>query len=144
MRQTCSVPPSSQAATFGAWRPRLVPAIGVLIWLAAVTAPTWAQTDSPTDGTTQNASTPRDTFFEHSDTAKWWVSGQANIVFQAHGGFYAAYSGPNSLQNTAEHATSRVLTLFTGYQFTPNSMLYLDVEEAGWGGISGTPCGSSK
>jgi len=109
----------------------------VLIWLAAVTAPTWAQTDSPTDGTTQNASTPRDTFFEHSDTAKWWVSGQANIVFQAHGGFYAAYSGPNSLQNTAEHATSRVLTLFTGYQFTPNSMFYLDVEEAGWGGISG-------
>jgi len=111
--------------------------MGVLIWLVAVTAPARAQTDSPTDGTTQSASAPRDTFFEHSDTAKWWVSGQANIVFQAHGGFYAAYSGPNSLQNTAEHATSRVLTLFTGYQFTPNSMLYLDVEEAGWGGISG-------
>ena len=111
--------------------------IGVLIWLAALTAPTWAQTDSPTDGTTQDASTPRDTFFEHSNTAKWWVSGQANFVFQAHGDFYAAYSGTNSLKNTAEHATSRVLTLFTGYEFTPNSMLYLDVEEAGWGGISG-------
>ena len=30
-----------------------------------------------------------------------------------------------------------MLTLFTGYEFTPNSVLYLDVEEAGWGGISG-------
>jgi len=28
---------------------------------------------------------PRDTFFEHSDTTKWWISGQANFVFQAHG-----------------------------------------------------------
>ena len=84
-----------------------------------------------------DAPAPRDTFFEHSNTAKWWVSGQANFVFQAHGDFYAAYSGPNSLKDTSEHATSRVLTLFTGYEFTPNSILYLDVEEAGWGGISG-------
>jgi len=77
------------------------------------------------------------TFFEHSNTAKWWISGQANFIFQAHGDFYAAYSGQNSLKNTAEQAISRVLTLFTGYEFTPNSVIYLDVEEAGWGGISG-------
>jgi high affinity Mn2+ porin len=82
-------------------------------------------------------SKPRDTFFEHSDTAKWWISGQANFVFQAHGGFYALYSGPNSLKNTPENAISRVLTLYTGYEVTPNTAVYLDVEEAGWGGISG-------
>ena len=82
-------------------------------------------------------SKPRDTFFEHSDKTKWWISGQANLVFQAHGNFYALYSGPNSLKNTGEHATSRVLTLYTGYEFTPNTAVYLDVEEAGWGGISG-------
>src|SRR6516164_6523306 len=58
------------------------------------------------------------TFFEHSNTARWWISGQANFVFQAHGDFYAAYSGTNSLKNTAEHATSRVLTFFSGYEFT--------------------------
>jgi high affinity Mn2+ porin len=80
--------------------------------------------------------TPRDTFFEHSDTAKWWISGQANFVFQAHGDFYAQYSGTNSFQNIAEHATSRVLTLYTGYEFTPNTAVYLDVEETGGAGLS--------
>jgi len=77
------------------------------------------------------------TFFEHSQTTRWWVSGQANIVFQAHGDFYAQYSGPNSLKNHREHATSRVVTLFTGFEFTPHTIGYFDVEEAGWGGISG-------
>jgi hypothetical protein len=76
------------------------------------------------------------TFFEHSNTARWWISGQANFVFQAHGDFYAAYSGTNSLKNNSEHAISRVLTLFTGYEFTPNSVIYLDVEETGGDGIS--------
>ncbi len=110
---------------------------GRLICLAALAITIWAQ-DVPTASSAPAASsTTPDTFFEHSDTSKWWVSGQANFVFQAHGDFYAAYSGPNSLKDTSEHATSRVLTLFTGYEFTPHSILYLDVEEAGWGGISG-------
>ncbi len=82
-------------------------------------------------------SKPRDTFFEHPDNTKWWISGQANFVFQAHGDFYAQYSGPNSLKNTSEEAISRVLTLYTGYELTRNTAVYLDVEEAGWGGISG-------
>ena len=30
-----------------------------------------------------------------------------------------------------------MLTFFSGYEFTPNTMAYLDVEESGWGGISG-------
>ncbi len=108
-----------------------------LICFAALASAAWAQDAPVIDVGVPDAPTPRDTFFEHSDTAKWWVSGQANFVFQAHGDFYAAYSGQNSLKDTSEHATSRVLTLFTGYEFTPNSILYLDVEEAGWGGISG-------
>jgi high affinity Mn2+ porin len=80
---------------------------------------------------------PPSTFFEHSQTAKWWISGQANIIFQAHGDFYAKYSGPNSFKDTAEHATSRVLTLFMGYEFTPNTQAIFDVEESGWSGLSG-------
>ena len=80
---------------------------------------------------------PKATFFEHSQTAKWWLSGQANFIFQAHGDFYALYSGPNSLKNYSEHATSRVLTFFSGYEFNPNTIGYLDIEESGWGGISG-------
>ena len=76
------------------------------------------------------------TFFEHSQTSKWWFSGQANIVFQAHGDFYAQYSGTNSLHNKAETATSRVLTFFSGYEFNPNTVAYLDVEESGGKGLS--------
>ena len=38
------------------------------------------------------------TIFPHSQTARWWVSGQSNIVLQAHPDFRSPYSGPNSLQ----------------------------------------------
>jgi len=79
----------------------------------------------------------RDTFLPHPDNSKWWVSGQANFIFQAHGNFYAQYSGPNSFKNTPENAISRVLTLYTGYELTPTTAVYFDLEEAGWGGISG-------
>jgi high affinity Mn2+ porin len=93
--------------------------------------------DGPTgDAPQAPASDPKATFFEHSQTSKWWFSGQANIVFQAHGDFYALYSGANSLHNKAETATSRVLTFFSGYEFNPNTMAYLDVEESGGKGLS--------
>ena len=77
-----------------------------------------------------------DTFFDHSQTAKWWISGQANFIFQANGDFYAQYSGPHSFNNHADNALSRVLTLFTAYEFTPKSQVYLDVEESGGSGLS--------
>ncbi len=109
----------------------------VTLALAALVASSFAQ-DIPAAADTQPpAPDPEATFFEHPPTSKWWFSGQANFVFQAHGDFYAQYSGPNSLKNYGEHATSRVLTFFSGYEFSPNTMAYLDVEEAGWGGISG-------
>ena len=136
MKQACSIRQNSCVATVGLWQSHSVHAFAALVCLAVLAAGGWAQ-DAPANSDTPDAPTPRDTFFEHSNTAKWWVSGQANFVFQEHGDFYAAYSGTNSLHDTSEHATSRVLTLFTGYEFTPNSILYLDVEEAGWGGISG-------
>src|SRR5215467_7676480 len=74
--------------------------------------------------------------FEHSSTAPWWISGQINIVFQAHAGFHALYSGPNSLSPEAEHATSRVLTLYTGYQLGEHTEALFDLESAGGRGIS--------
>jgi len=105
--------------------------------LVVIAAPLRAQDATNTTPDAPQPSPVPATFFEHSNTARWWISGQANFIFQAHGDFYAAYSGQNSLKNTSEQAISRVLTLFTGYEFTPNSVIYLDVEEAGWGGISG-------
>jgi len=113
----------------------MVRTVGPLVCLAALAVAAWAQTDSA-EASAQDASAPRDTFFEHSNTAKWWVSGQANFIFQAHADFYAQYSGTNSFTNPGEHALSRVMTLFTGYEFTPRTALYFDEEEAGGGGLS--------
>ena len=76
------------------------------------------------------------TLFPHSETSRWWVSGQGNIVFQWHPSFPAAYSGPNSLRHKAESATSKVYTLYLGYQLTSTTEVFLDMESAGGHGIS--------
>ena len=77
-----------------------------------------------------------DTSTNASFWSRFWISGQANFIRQQHGNFYAQYSGPNSLSPHAEHATSRVLTLYTGFQITQNLEILADVEEAGGGGLS--------
>jgi hypothetical protein len=65
-----------------------------------------------------------------------WISGQANFIRQQHGSFPAEYSGPNSLKRDSEHDTSRVLTLYTGFQITSNLEILADVESAGGAGLS--------
>ena len=67
---------------------------------------------------------------------RFWISGQANFIRQQQPSFPAAYSGPNSLRNTAEHDTSRVLTLYMGFQITRNLDILCDVESAGGNGLS--------
>src|SRR6202042_317799 len=46
------------------------------------------------------------------------------------------YSGPNSFTPGKEHATSRVETLYTGFQITPRLEILADVESAGGAGLS--------
>ena len=108
---------------------------GLLVFAALLSA---AQDTPPVETPQPDAQSPAtpDTIFEHSQTAKWWISGQANFIFQANGDFYARYSGTNSFKNVGENALSRVLTLFTAYQFTPNSQVYFDIEESGGSGLS--------
>ena len=91
-----------------------------------------------TDGQQSEPSSdkPAVTMFDHSQTSRFWVSGQANFIFQWHGGFPAKYSGPNSLNAFAENATSRVFTVFTGVMLNPTTELLADVESAGGHGIS--------
>ncbi|HUO59234.1 MAG TPA: hypothetical protein VMU24_01110, partial [Candidatus Acidoferrales bacterium] len=93
-----------------------------------------AQPGSPAPETEQEEAPV--TIFPHSDTAPWWVSGQVNVIFQAHGDFPAKYSGPNSFQNSGQSATSRVLTLYLGFQPVKGQEFLLDVEEAGGHGLS--------
>lgn len=74
--------------------------------------------------------------FPHSQTARWWVSGQDNIISQWHPSFDAKYSGANSFQTRAEHAVSNVATLFTGLQLTSTTEIFMHFEAAAGGGLS--------
>lgn len=78
---------------------------------------------------------PLVTIFPHPE-GRFWISGQANFIFQGHGGFPALYSGPNGLRSTSEHALSRVFTLYTGVEVRWGTELLFDVESTGGRGIS--------
>ena len=65
-----------------------------------------------------------------------WLSFQGNFIRQQHTTFNAPYSGPNSFLPGAEHATSRIETLYTGLEITKNLEILCDVESAGGGGLS--------
>jgi high affinity Mn2+ porin len=80
------------------------------------------------------------TVFAHSNTARYWISGQANVILQWHPRFPAKYSGPNSLTAPAQSATTHILTLYTGYELTHTTEVFADVEYATGGGI-GTALG---
>ncbi len=73
---------------------------------------------------------------EESFWNRFWVSGQANFIRQQNPAFDAKYSGPNSFGPDQEHATSRVLTLYTGFQITRKLEILCDVESAGGAGLS--------
>lgn len=76
------------------------------------------------------------TFFPHSESGRYWVSGQINFIFQWHPRFHALYTGANSLRPEAEHALSRLFTLYTGYQLTKNTEIFFAPESTGGHGIS--------
>jgi high affinity Mn2+ porin len=78
----------------------------------------------------------RATIFPHSDHTWWWLSGQVNIIEQAHATFTSPYEGENSLRASAEHAMSRVWTIYTGAQIGPRTELLFDIESAGGRGMS--------
>ena len=85
-------------------------------------------------GADPNPSDPA-ALFPHSDTSRYWISGQANIVLQWHPSFPAQYSGPNSLSAPAQSATTHILTLYTGYELSHTTEVFADVEYATGGGI---------
>jgi high affinity Mn2+ porin len=72
----------------------------------------------------------------HFKSTRFWLSGQANFIFQTHPDFYAAYSGPHSLSPDYEKATSRVLTLYTGFRVNNSTEFLVDPEEAGGAALS--------
>jgi high affinity Mn2+ porin len=95
---------------------------------AAQQAETGSLVDSPGEAT--------EAMFPHFKDTRFWLSGQANFIFQTHPPFHAAYSGPNSLSPNYEKATSRVLTLYTGVRLNNSTELLIDIEEAGGAALS--------
>jgi high affinity Mn2+ porin len=118
--------------------------LSVLLLSLALSRWAYAQDSVPDKPAAQTAAPAPDdsasedtlTMFPHSETSRYWISGQANIVLQWHPAFPAKYSGPNSLRSHAENATSKIYTLFLGYALTNNTEVFLDMESAEGHGIS--------
>ena len=92
---------------------------------------------APSDSSTAGSSDSDPlTLFPHSNTSRYWISGQANVVLQWHGRFPAQYTGANSLRPEPENGTSKVYTLYLGYELTPTTEVFLDMESAGGHGLS--------
>jgi hypothetical protein len=66
--------------------------------------------------------------------SRFWLYFQANFIRQQHPSFPSKYSGPNSFQPGAEHATSRVETLYSGFRITKRLEILADFEGAGESG----------
>ncbi len=80
------------------------------------------------------------TMAPHAEDSLYWISGQANIIFQGRLPFHSAYQGANSFRNSAEDKTSLVGTLFAAVR-PSRSVRYatdfiLDFESAGGRGLS--------
>jgi hypothetical protein len=92
-----------------------------------------------TEGVPDSPSAPDDpveSMFPGFRNKRFWLSGQANFIFQTHPSFHAVYSGKNSLSPNYEKATSRVLTLYTGVRLNSSTELLVDIEEAGGAALS--------
>lgn len=90
----------------------------------------------PPDPASEPADESVATMFPHGEWDKWWLSGQANFITQWHPSFYSPYQGPHSLTPEAQDATSRVLTLYTGWKPTRTTEFLCDVQETGGNGLA--------
>ena len=80
------------------------------------------------------------TMFPHPEGGTYWISGQANVIFQGRLPFHSPYEGPNSFLGSAEYKTSLLGTLFTAVRpwksIRYQNDLILNVESSGGRGLS--------
>jgi high affinity Mn2+ porin len=114
----------------------------VLVLYGLSAAPVAAQQSDPNSATPQRepestdvASSP-ESMFPHFQSTRFWLSGQANFIFQTHPDFHSLYGGPHSLSSRYEKATSRVVTLFTGARVTNSLEFLVNIEESGGSALS--------
>jgi high affinity Mn2+ porin len=90
------------------------------------------------------APTPADeaapTMFPHSETSRFYIAGQANIILQANAPFHSPYEGTNSFLARGEYKTSLLGTLYLGAQLRRDPRTETDaifnLESAGGRGLS--------
>jgi hypothetical protein len=101
-------------------------------------ASTQASSPASVPGAAAGASDSSDsvTMFPHSESSRFWISGQASVILQWHPEFPAAYSGRNSFTAGAQSAVSKLETLYTGLALTPTTEVFLDLEETNGHGLS--------
>jgi high affinity Mn2+ porin len=115
-----------------------------VLWLASLAVCVAAQepgkSTEPENPAMPNVADPpndsTEAMFPHFKDTRFWLSGQANFIFQTHPEFPALYSGTHSLGPSYEKATSRVLTLYTGVRLNDSTELLVDIEEAGGAALS--------
>jgi hypothetical protein len=80
------------------------------------------------------------TMFPHSETSRFYIAGQANIILQADGPFHSPYEGTNSFIGRGEYKTSLLGTLYLAAQVRRNPKTETDalfnLESAGGRGLS--------
>ncbi|WP_348264599.1 carbohydrate porin [Telmatobacter sp. DSM 110680] len=98
--------------------------------------------DKPADENTPTdpPGAPALTMFPHPEDARYWLSGQANIIFQGRLPFHSLYQGTNSFRNSAEYKTSMVGTAYAALRRNQsvryNTDFIFDVESAAGRGLS--------
>ena len=85
--------------------------------------------DPPPDDATES-------MLPHFKDTRFWLSGQANFIFQTHPSFPARLQRTHSLSPNYEKATSRVMTFYTGVRLNNSTELLVDIEEAGGAALS--------
>ncbi len=104
---------------------------------ASAQLPSAPQPQSPAP---QTQDAPAVTLLPHPADSRYWLSGQANIIYQGRLPFHSPYQGPNSFRNSAEYKTSLIGTLYAALRPThsirDNTDLILDIESAGGRGLS--------
>ena len=112
-----------------AQQPDAMPPAAVQAQSPAQASPAGVDPTDPTDPPPEDAGT--EAMFPHFKSTRFWLSGQANFIFQTHPDFHAEYSGPHSLSPRYEKGTSRLMTLYTGVRLNHSTELLVDIEEAG-------------
>jgi len=91
---------------------------------------------APTPDENTDSTAEVETMVPHLADTRFWISGQANFIFQANPPFDARYTGPHSLNPNFDHALSRLVTVYTGVRLNDATELLFDLEEAGGSALS--------